>query len=196
MPRRNAVGKGKAATEAARRDAYLERQQRKRTRDEEQLARLSPSELAVRREFARRLHAKISERGWNGSELARQAGKHMGDGKFGRDMVSKYLRGVAMPYPSSLTAMCRALRCKPEDLVPPEVYNSVDTALSEIDMQTAGDGTAWVRMNKRVSFDAATAIVALSKYTTDTPKEAAALARRLTQIVSDLREKAKGLDEE
>lgn len=157
------MGKGKAAAEAARRDAYLERTNKEPTksRDELQLARLSPGELAVRREFSKRLQLKLAERGWNGSELARQAGKHMADGKFGRDMVSKYLRGIAMPYPSSLTALCRALRCKPEDLVPPEAYSSVDTVAPEIDMQAAGDGTAWLRINKRVPFAIAAQVIAL-----------------------------------
>lgn len=161
VPRRDAVGKGKAAAKAAGRDAYLEKTESK-TRDEIQLQRLGPAEIAVRREFSKRLQLKLAERGWNGSELARQAGKHMDDGKFGRDMVSKYLRGIAMPYPSSLTALCRALRCKPEDLVPPEVYSAVAPASNpEVSIQAAGDGTMWLQVNKRVSAEVAAKILAL-----------------------------------
>jgi transcriptional regulator with XRE-family HTH domain len=162
VPRRQAVGKGKAAPKvAAGRDAYLEKT--RKTRDELQLERLSAAELAVRREFSKRLQLKLAERGWNGSELARQASKHMSGGRFGRDMVSKYLRGVALPYPSSLTALCRALRCKPEDLMPPEVYGTISTVAPEVDMQTVGDGTAWLRINKRVPFKVAVEVMALLK---------------------------------
>jgi transcriptional regulator with XRE-family HTH domain len=134
--------------------------ERGRSRDELQLARLGPAEIAVRRAFSKNLQLKLAERGWNGSELARQAGKHMADGKFGRDMVSKYLRGIAMPYPSSLTAMCRALRCKPEDLIPPEVYHTATTA-PDVQIEDAGDGTTWLKVNKRVPAQLAAKVYAL-----------------------------------
>lgn len=131
---------------------------RARGRDEIALQRMAPAEIAVRREFSRRLSLKLAERGWNGSELARQASKHMADGKFGKDMVSKYLRGLAMPYPSSLQALCRALRCKPEDLVPPEVYGG-NSATADVGFEAIGDGTAWLRVNKRLPMELAAEII-------------------------------------
>src|SRR3546814_14112072 len=42
---------------------------------------------AIRKEFANRLQAKMSEVGWNQSELARQVSLHMPDGEFGRDNI-------------------------------------------------------------------------------------------------------------
>lgn len=134
----------------------------KLSRDEIALKRMSAPEVAVRREFSKNLQMALAERGWNGSELARQAAKHMADGKFGKDMVSKYLRGLAMPYPSSLAAMCRALRKKPEDLVPPEAYQTMSTAAPEMEMtQAAEAGIVWLRVNKKVPLDVAAEVIKL-----------------------------------
>ena len=144
-------------------DINVPRRSSDKTRDQLQLQRLGPVELTARRKFSKRLRLKLAERGWNGSELARQAGKYMSDGKFGRDMVSKYLRGIAVPYPSSLQALCRALHCKPEDLMPLGVSGNTEAAMPEIDMQAAADGTAWLRINKRVPFNIAVDVMALLK---------------------------------
>lgn len=67
----------------------------------------------VRAAFARRvLNARI-KKGWNQSELARQAALHMPDGRFGRDSISKYEKATHLPYPVQLDALAKALGIPP-----------------------------------------------------------------------------------
>ena len=122
---------------------------------------MDAASVAVRRIFSANLQKKLGERGWNGAELARQAAKFMEDGRFGRDTISRYLRGLSMPYASSLDAMCRALRCDPKDLIPPEAYQTLDSVVPEIDMQAAPDGQAWLRVNKKVPMRIAIEVIKL-----------------------------------
>jgi transcriptional regulator with XRE-family HTH domain len=51
----------------------------------------------MRKEFARRLASARKRKGWNQSELARQAALHVKDGKFGRALVSGYERTRSRP---------------------------------------------------------------------------------------------------
>ena len=136
-----------------------------RSRDEHALARKRPADVAVLREFSRRLQLKMAEHGWNGSELARQAAKHTANGKFGRDQVSKYIRGLARPYSHRLHALCQALRCEPEDLMPREAYQTAAEAVSpEIDLRSAPEpGPAWLRVHMKVPFETAAEVLALLK---------------------------------
>jgi transcriptional regulator with XRE-family HTH domain len=133
----------------------------KGTRGARMLAQLPASELEVRREFARRLQTAMYERGWNGSELARQAAKHTPDGRFGKDLISRYRKGEALPYPASLNALCKALGKGPNDLIPIEAYQNLEEMLPDADIKTAGEGMAWLRISKKVPMDLALKIMAL-----------------------------------
>lgn len=116
---------------------------------------------AVRREFSRRLQDLMHQRGMNGSDLARAAAKHMPDKKFGKDMVSRYLRGLTKPYPVSLKAIAKALGVEPSDLMPQAAYASSDEILPEMDMKTTSSGRAWLRVNREVSMATALEIMQL-----------------------------------
>jgi transcriptional regulator with XRE-family HTH domain len=120
-----------------------------------------PDKDVVRREFGRRLYQAISRRGWNQSELARQAARHMPDMKFGRDCVSTYVRGLALPSPSHLNALCKALDMVPQDLLPSRVVPSVDMTIPPFEMTEVGGGKARLRVNTDVSWTTAAKILLL-----------------------------------
>ena len=116
---------------------------------------------AVLRDFGQRLQSLITEKGWNQSELARRAADHMPDGKFGRDNVSNYVRGLVLPGPAHLHAMAKALGVKQPDLLPARGVPSVDAKMPEFEMRDVGAGKAWLRINQQVDFGVALEIARL-----------------------------------
>lgn len=72
----------------------------------------------LRREFSNRLQFRMSELGWNQSEMARQVALHLPEGEFGRDNISGYIRHHRMPRPEHARAIAAALRCDVSDLIP------------------------------------------------------------------------------
>ncbi len=106
---------------------------------------------AKRVEFGRRLEAHMNRKGWNQSELSRQAQKHMPKGKtIGRDSISNYIRGSNFPNPVNLDALCKALGTQPVDLVPGEMFLRAKEDMPPLDVRGLGDGSAWLRINQRV----------------------------------------------
>lgn len=111
----------------------------------------------VRVEFSKRLSEQLTARGWNQSDLARAAAKFMPAGKeFGRDKVSHYIRGRAMPTPASLHAMAQALGVEPVSLLPEgAVPSSTSRVLPKLEIRDMDDGTVWLKINRAVSKAAA-----------------------------------------
>lgn len=108
----------------------------------------------VRAAFARRvLNARI-KKGWNQSELARQAALHMPDGRFGRDSISKYEKATHLPYPVQLDALAKALGIPPAELLPqnPGIGESMDPG-GKPAFRTIDDETLWLRVNQAVPRD-------------------------------------------
>ncbi len=60
--------------------------------------------------MGKRIKALILKKGWNQSELGRQA-------QVGRDSISKYIQGKTRPTPEHLKAMADALGVTPRDLI-------------------------------------------------------------------------------
>ncbi len=116
---------------------------------------LAPRAL-TRQEFGRRLFKLINDRGWNQSDLAREAG-------IGRDSISTYVNGHTFPTPKNLRAMSEALGVEPHDLLPNEIMSAFDDEHPAIELkQAAGHpGKAWLRVNRMMSFGTAARIVAL-----------------------------------
>lgn len=91
--------------------------------------------LAQKRILADRLEKLMADRGWNQSELARQAALHMTDDQvaakkkkrvrtlFGRDSIAVYLKrsSPVLPRPGHLYPLARALGVSPDFLMPPPV---------------------------------------------------------------------------
>lgn len=111
---------------------------------------------AVAAEFAKRVQHRMVMKGWNQSELARQASIHLAEktGKrktMGRDSVSHYIRGENLPTPAHLHALARALGCEPFDLLPSVGMPSVDTKRPSLRVDTLESGRAHIVMDRVVS---------------------------------------------
>lgn len=117
---------------------------------------------AVKAEFGRRIQARLVEKGWNQSELARAASKFMpGKTKLTRDNVSNYVRGQQIPGPTRMKAICDALGVKPVDLVPAHAVQSTDDAAPPLAVKTLGDGRVFLQINQVTSMDVAMKIMAM-----------------------------------
>lgn len=114
---------------------------------------------AVRAEFARRLQQAAVEKGWNQSELARRAAAYTPDNKFGRDNVSSYMRGLNLPRPTHLHALCKALGKKPQDLLPSRGVPSVDDTRPPFKVEKLANGQAWLHINQAVDWPVAMQIM-------------------------------------
>ncbi len=118
---------------------------------------------ALKVEFARRLQAKIMEKGIRQSDLVRMANVHLDKGsQIGRDSVSKYLLAMNPPNPIFLSAIAKALGCKSEDLMPSAGLPSTGESLA-FDMRQTNDGNVWLRVNQSVPWDDALKIAAILK---------------------------------
>lgn len=112
---------------------------------------------AVKIDFAKRLQKAMVRKGWNQSELARRAQEHLKEGRIERDNVSHWIRGVSIPLPAKLQALCSALGVQPEELLP-----TAPTATQKappFDVRQLEDGNVWVRLNQAMSFDQAMRIM-------------------------------------
>lgn len=114
---------------------------------------------AVYAEFARRLQAAMQQKGWNQSELARACDKllpkptkgQIQNLTFGRDTISHYVRGVAMPRPERLAVIARALGVEQEDLIPPLGVPSAGGDRPAFQMQSQGDGRVFLSLNRTMT---------------------------------------------
>lgn len=115
------------------------------------------------REFGRRLMKAIIDKGWNQSDLARAAEKHMPEGqKFGRHLVSNWCKGRNMPSPLNLNAMAKALGVDARDLIPDADATFVgDDAPPPVDMKMAPNGKARLKIDIETDFDKAVRIMAI-----------------------------------
>jgi transcriptional regulator with XRE-family HTH domain len=126
--------------------------------DSAELAAAAPVEI-IKREFGKRVQKKLVDFGWNQSELARQASLHMPNGRFGRDMVSAYVRGRNIPGPIHLAALSKALKCEPTELLPARATPSVENASPSFDIKETSEGRVWLRVNKEVDWAVAMEIM-------------------------------------
>lgn len=116
----------------------------------------------VRREVGRRISQRMYDKGWNQSELARQASLHLPEpikGQkqglvIGRDMISNVCRGQHLPRPPQMRAIARALGCAYSDLMPVKGVPSVTSSgTPEFAIESLGNGRVRVRMDKEISYE-------------------------------------------
>lgn len=122
----------------------------------------SPGELTVYEEFAKRLQARIIALGWTQSELSRRATMYLPKAakgqvqghSLGRDRISSYVRGKYLPRPEALAAIAKALKCEPEDLLPPGAdVPSVVEESPMMRMESLDGKRVAIRLNRVVSMD-------------------------------------------
>jgi transcriptional regulator with XRE-family HTH domain len=116
---------------------------------------LTPKHLS-RQEFARRLYRLMIGKGWHQSELARRAGVP-------RDAISTYVRGTAMPTPTNLEKIAKALGVTAEELLPNIIESAIDEDNPSIDLKVSpgAPNTAWLRVNRLVSLTTGAKIIEL-----------------------------------
>ena len=117
---------------------------------------------AIALEFGRRLQRKMTEHGWNQSELARRASDHMIDGKqIGRDSISYYINGRFLPTAERLEAICKALGMEKAELLPTRGVGAATRIAPPFEMTSLDDGRVWVRVNQALNSSAALKIMAI-----------------------------------
>lgn len=116
---------------------------------------LTPKSLS-KQEFGRRLYSLMLARGWNQSELARQA-------NLPRDSISNYIRGRSLPTPKSLQMLADGLGMRPADVLPTiiERATSEDDPALEMRVSPAAPNAAWLRVNRLVSLTTASKVIEL-----------------------------------
>lgn len=110
----------------------------------------------TKQEFGRRLYRLMLARGWNQSELARQA-------DLPRDSISTYIRGRTFPTPKSLQSLANALDVSSADLLPNAIASAIDedTPSFEMKVSDAAPNLAWLRVNRLVTLATATKVAEL-----------------------------------
>lgn len=116
---------------------------------------MAPKHL-TKQEFGRRLYTLMLQRGWNQSELARQA-------NLPRDSISTYIRGRSFPTPKSLELLSRALDTTPADILPTALESAIDSDDPALEMRVSAGApnAAWLRVNRLVSFSTASKVIEL-----------------------------------
>lgn len=110
----------------------------------------APAE-AVKIDFAKRLERAMNRKGWNQSELGRQAHMHSVKGnRVGRDDISNYVRAKNLPSPLKLEALAKALGVETTDLLPTRGVPSASDRAPAMDVRDMGDGNVWLRINQAV----------------------------------------------
>lgn len=105
----------------------------------------------TKQEFGRRLLARLIEKGWNQSDLARATG-------IGKDSISGYIRGRSFPRPDKVHTICSALEIPEGMLLHNPRRAGQDEELAPIDI---GEGRrVQLRINRWVSLATASRIMA------------------------------------
>lgn len=122
----------------------------------------------VKIEFATRLQNAMVAKGLNQTELARRTAAYMPvdekTGKrqrFGRDNVSTYIRGKALPGVVPLAAMCKVLGRQPDELLPTRGAPSNTDRFPTFAMRDMGNGEVWLQVNKSAPWDIAIEVAKL-----------------------------------
>jgi hypothetical protein len=99
------------------------------------------------------------------SELARRVAPMLKNSRFGRDNITKYMRGKVLPLPHALEAIAKVLGCKSEDLLPggrpvnpATAYENAPRSFRDI-----GGDQVWVHINMALHEDVAWEIARLTR---------------------------------
>ena len=120
---------------------------------------------AIRKEFAKRLQAALNDKGWNQAELARRVAKLLPDRRIGRDNISKYVRGIVLPLPFMLAAICKVLEMESRDLLPARMTRASTEEQSPVRVRDLDGDRAWVdiRISREMPWSTVLKLLALLK---------------------------------
>lgn len=113
----------------------------------------------------------MQDLGWNQSELARRCDKLLPEPtkgqvqniEFGRDRISRYIRGLTIPRPESLPILAKALGCEEQDLLPPMAVPAAGDIAGRppFEIVAVDSLRVSVHINRTLSMATATKIAAL-----------------------------------
>lgn len=110
----------------------------------------------TKEEFGRRLHRKLTEKGWRQADLVRASGVV-------RSSISAYLNGHQTPTSANLHAIAKALGTTPEDLLPNYAKANIEADRPSFEIRaSSGDPLRpWVILNRRMTMGAAAKIATI-----------------------------------
>jgi len=127
---------------------------------------LSAIDETVRKDFSRLLYRFMMAKNWNQSKLAMETFGDTEDGRGykvakGRDLVSKYLRGVTFPDNKTLVKLAKALGIEASELLPASLKALIMRDDNVSMMQPLGNGLTRIAFNQITTNEAATKIYAI-----------------------------------
>jgi transcriptional regulator with XRE-family HTH domain len=123
-------------------------------------SRQTPERL-TKQEFGRRLFKMLESKGWNQSDLAREATTETTT--VSRAAISKYVKGEQFPGPKILNALAAALDVDKSELLPNVLESAARFEAPEfqITVPQGHPGKAWLKIDRMTSMDTAVEIAAL-----------------------------------
>ena len=112
------------------------------TRRVQRREKLNPQEIAIRRDFSRRLQPLMQQREVNNAEVARAIGVFRGQ-------IGEWLAGTAFPYPANLAKLAKYFRIPMTELAPENVY-APSTGMADVEMKMVDDKTVWLTVKMHV----------------------------------------------
>jgi transcriptional regulator with XRE-family HTH domain len=117
---------------------------------------------AVKNYFARKLQQLIWDKNWSQSDLMRALQAELGSKEsIGRDSISNYIRGVALPTGSRLQAIAKVFNVDPKDLIPAAGRRVAGDRSAPMEVKQLDDGNTWLRINQAVDYKTAMQILGL-----------------------------------
>lgn len=127
---------------------------------------LSAIDDTIRKDFARILYRLMTAKNMNQSDLAKATFSETEDGRGykvakGRDLISKYLRGMTFPNNTTLDKLATALEVEPADLIPASLKALIMHDNPVNMMQPLGNGLTRIAFNQVTTNEAATKVFAI-----------------------------------
>lgn len=122
----------------------------------------------LKREFSKRLHDTLIDKGYTQSDIARRLWGNTGSGAAaGRDKISTWVNGVALPTPKHLRELCDALGVETQDLIPGGMHAAASAETAPLKLVMMGEGKAHLEVNANLPPEAALKIYEIVRKATD-----------------------------
>lgn len=127
---------------------------------------LTAIDETMRKDFGRLLYKLMVAKNWNQSDLAKETFGETDDGRGykvakGRDLISKYLRGITFPDNKTLAKLATALNVEAGELLPTTLKALIMRDNPTNMMQPLGNGLTRISFNQVTTNEAATKVFAI-----------------------------------